>query len=679
MKSQTQNDRRSACSVRRSLGAWMMAAGLVAVAASPVCAAPKAKAAPSAPASAGPVDGLPKPEDVANQARTVFTDLDGNSDPRVRVLLFEGRVALGKEDRVKAIEAALADSHWPLRSRAMAMALGPVDKADKEKKLPGLATEGLAKLLASSETAEREQGAAFLARPDVTLKPADVLKLWQRATVDGGPEARAFARAAIVKLGGKPGWDILATGLAEPTDSKEFLQAVELLATYKEPFGATWALSHLSDKDQLGTAARGLLVRIDDKKAAADLVKQLQGKYEKAEFAERIDAAHVLSLRGLGTPAIARSLSKGAKFTDAHVRLVALEGLREVRDAAVLGELRERISTNENEEEARLGYEWLYAWGKANGEKQVLDLLQEIARSDRRALRLRAIDTLARLAHRPSVPLFEGAMAEGQAEVRLASARGLRAVARPGDEKRIGEFLRREPDLGVRMELVGALAAIGTPEILDPLQFVVTAPQVEMRRAAIAAIGPIGTPKAASLIGLRRQDSDLDTRFQATVQLIHIDARTALKDLKGAFSWMSGTHVLALADDPKVTPDILELIALEGNDDQRGIAVQGLVQRGDAAATRLLSLIERSQFDDTAGAAAAGLASIRKEASLPTYRECLKSRHGGVRSAGVSALGQFGPPASLEVVLPLLSDKEPMVRAQAALAAMALSTRKPAP
>jgi HEAT repeat protein len=642
--------------------------------ASSVCAAPKAAKAPKAPASAAAEDGLPKPEDVANQARAVFTDLDGNSDPRARTLLFDGRVSLGKEDRQKALEAGVVDLHWPLRQRALALAL-----VDKDKKLQGTAMEALAKLLASNEKSERDQGVEFLARPDAGIKPADLLKLWQRAAVEGGPEARGDARAAIVKLGGKPAWDILAAGLAEATDSKEFLQAVALLATYKDGLGAPWALSHMNDKDQLGTLARGLLVRIDEKKAAADIVKQLQAKYEKAEFAERINAATILSLRGLGTPAIARSLAKGAKFTDPTVRLIALEGLREVRDPAVLGELRERVSSNENEEEARLGYEWLFAWGKANGEKQVVDLLQEIARSDRRSLRLRAIDTLARLAHRPSAPLFEAAMGEGQPEIRLSSARGLRAVARAGDEKRIGDFLRREPDLNVRMELVAALAAIGTPEILDPLQFVITAPQVEMRRAAIAAVGPIGTPKAASLVGLRRADADLDTRFAAGVQLIHIDARTALKDLKGAFGWMSGTQVMALADDPKVTPDILELIALEGNDDQRGMAVDGLAKRGEAAATRLLSLIERSQFDETAGGAMAGLAAARKEASVPTYREALKSKHGRVRAAAVAALGAYGPPASLEVVLPLLSDKEPLVRAEAALAAMALSTRKPAP
>jgi HEAT repeat protein len=75
----------------------------------------------------------------------------------------------------------------------------------------------------------------------------------------------------------------------------------------------------------------------------------------------------------------------------------------------------------------------------------------------------------------------------------------------------------------------------------------------------------------------------------------------------------------------------------------------------------------------------AGMVAVRKEASLPTYRESLKSAHGRVRAAAVVALGQFGAPQTLEVVLPLLSDKEPMVRAEAARAAIALSTRKPVP
>lgn len=639
-------------------------------------AAPKAAKAAKAPASAAPDDGLPKPEVVAEQARTVFADLEGNADTRIRTAVFEGRVALGKDDRLKALQAAMGDSFWPLRERALVLSLG-----DKDKKTHDAALTALGKLLASNDKPEREHGAALVARTDLGLKPADVLKLWQGAVAEGVPETRAEAREAIVKLGGKPGWDILAAGLVDAPDSKEFLQAVALLADFKDAYAGPWGLSHINDKDQLGTLARALLVRVDDtnKKISGDVVKSLQKIYDKAEFAERVNAATVLSLRGQGTPAIGKSLGKAAKFTDPAVRLVGLEGLREVHDAAVLGELRERIATNENEDEAKLAYAWLGAWAKATGDKAVIDLLQDVSRSDRRLLRLLAMDTLGKVAHRPSVALFESAMAEGQMEVRLSAARGLRAVARAGDEKRLGEFLRKEPEATVKLELVGALAAIGTPEILDPLQFVIPSPQVELRRAAIAAIGPIGSAKAGTLLSMRRADVDLDTRFATWTQLIHVDPRAALKDMKGAYGWMTASQIQALAADPKVTVDIMEMIALDGNDDQRGFAVDGLITRGEASATRLLGLTERSDHEETAAAAMTGLATVRKDASVPTYRDGLKHRFGMVRAASVEGLGNYGPEPILELVLPMISDKEPLVRAQAALAAVRLSTRKPTP
>lgn len=93
-----------------------LAACLLPICAGDAVAAPKAKA--PAPASAAAEDALPKAEDVAAQARAVFTDLDGNSDPAVRTTIFEGRIALGKDDRTAALTSGLADAHWPLRARA---------------------------------------------------------------------------------------------------------------------------------------------------------------------------------------------------------------------------------------------------------------------------------------------------------------------------------------------------------------------------------------------------------------------------------------------------------------------------------------------------------------------------------------------------------------------------------
>ena len=70
------------------------------------------------------------------------------------------------------------------------------------------------------------------------------------------------------------------------------------------------------------------------------------------------------------------------------------------------------------------------------------------------------------------------------------------------------------------------------------------------------------------------------------------------------------------------------------------------------------------------------LAGLRKETSLATYREFTKSQHGKVRAAAFDAVGLYGPKASLDLLLPGLSDKEPMARARAARASVLVALRK---
>jgi HEAT repeat protein len=640
-------------------------------------AAPKAgKAAKAEPV----VDAGPKPEDVGAQARTVYDDLAGSSDPRVRVAAFEGRLSLAeaggkvgtKDDRAKALASGLEDSFAPLRDRAIALALSDL----KDKKTYDAAFAAVVKLLASSDADERDRGLVFIDGPKAVVAAAQQGVALARAEVDGAPETRVWVRAQIAKRGGKPAWDTLAKLLAEPQDGKDFAEGLALFANYAEPLGVSWGLTHVHDRDALGVAVRAYLVRVQDPKAGAEISKVLGKAYEKAEFAQRIDAASVLSQRGLGNAAMAKSLSKGARFNDASVRLVALDGLRGVRDLAVLGELRDRITNNETQDEVTRTFAWLEAWVKATGEKAVVDLLQELARSDRRPLRLEALGALTGIRHRPSAPLFEASMREGQVEIRLAAARGLAAVAKPGDEARLGEMLRKEPDVQVKKALVEALSAIGTAEIIDPLQFHITAPQLELKRAAVDAVARTGSPRAITLVALLKRDPDVDLRFAAWQHLFALDPKGTLKEFKTTLGWLGTQHVIDLGKNPKVPVEALEVLALDGSDTQRGFAVDALAERGEAAATRLLSIAERSTDDDTAGAALVALAGLRKETSLATYREFTKSQHGKVRAAAFDAVGLYGPKASLDLLLPGLSDKEPMARARAARASVLVALRK---
>ncbi len=645
------------------LASSALAAALLAASA-PVVAAPPAKAAATA-------DGLPSAKEIADQARAAFKELGETSDPMVRRAVFDGRMLLGGADRHQAIADGLKDGDWALRSSALGLAL-----AEKDAKLKKAALDQVAALLASGDATERQRGHE-LARKHVD--PKDALSLYKKAAVDGGPDARAEARLAQVALGGKTAWAIIEAGLKEAPDAREHKEALDALRTFKDAVATDWALGHLHDADAIGGIARDLLAAIDEPKAAARIGTALQKAYDAhaADFPKRLNAASVMARRGKADP-VAKTLLAGTRFQEPGGRLVAWQGMVGVRDLEILGKLREGVLSNEEPTEADAGYAWLKAWAKDRAEPKAIEILQEAARSDRRALRMRAMAALTDIAHRPSAPIFEAAMGEGQTEIRLAAARGLAAVAKPGDEPRLADFLRREPDPAVKKALVEAFGRVGTPAIIDPLQFVITSPQPEIKIAAMEAVAATGQPKAAVLVRLLERDPDLEVRFRAFRHLMKLEPNAMAGKTGGALSWLTPAQVESLANDDKTPVEVLFRIAEAGNDMQRPFAVDGLARRGADAATRLLTLAERAAHPDTASAALDALAALRKEASVATYRASAASAHGPIRAAAFRAMGFYGPRALLEVLVPALTDKDPLARARAAEAAVRLANRKDA-
>ncbi len=625
---------------------------------------------------APPEDGLPSVEDVGEQVKTVYDELAENSDPLVRRAVFLGRLALDDETRAKAIEAGLAESDWAVRGEAMALSFGkPPKKAAKLwKPLRKTAEEALTKMLESGDEADFEHGLDLL---KAHFNPKDQLKWLQKAAKMGAPDGRQRARQAILAGGGKPAWEVIKAGLAEPADSQEHQQAVEALKGFVDPLALDWAMKRMHDEDAYGAIARDLLVAMDDKKAVAKMEKALRKTYEKsADYETRLRIASVLARRG--DQGVTRTLIAGFRFHKKTAKAHAWAGLAGVRDLATLGKLRALIASNDDPEQADAAYAWLTAWAKASGEKKVFELLQEVAKGDRRELRLRAMAALTELKHRASAPLFEDAMTEGQKEVRLAGAKGLAAVSRPGDEDRINAFLRKEPDTEVKAALIDALANIGTPEIIDPLQFVMMAPQRELKHAAALAVARTGTPKAAERLALLKRDPDVEIRFIVWHKLLQLKPRETMAELKSAVTWLTPAQVKTLGDDPQVSEDALELMAKEGGDELRHAAVLALEARGEKGVTKLLGLVE-SPHPDTAAQALVALSKQRKDASNATYRKALQSKHGNVRAAAFEALGAWGTRPSLELVMPGMADREPLARAHAAAAAYQLAGREAAP
>ncbi|MCA9540162.1 MAG: HEAT repeat domain-containing protein [Myxococcales bacterium] len=617
---------------------------------------------------APPDDGLPAVEQVLEQVRAVYADLATNSNPLVRRAVYNGQLELEAEDQAAAIARGLEESDWTIRVDALSRALG--DKKDKKRRAAAEAM--LAKLLESGEAEDRKHGMELLA---AHAKGKDRIKALELAAKNGTPEARADARAALRAEGGAVAWKVIEAGLAEPAGEPEHVEAMKALATFRDPVAWKWLLGKVQDAGELGTLARKALIELDDKKAGAALDKELAKLYDKsAEFEERLRLGMVRAGRGQVTT-VARTLLAGLKYREAWAKVMAWQGLTYSRDLAQLGSLRERILAQTEEAEADAAFGWMQAWAAQNAEPKVIELLQEGARSDRRPVRMRSMAVLTAIAHRPSVPLFEAAMNEGQTEVRLAGAKGLAAVSRAGDEARIAGYLRKEPENDVKLALIEALAHIGTPEIIDSLQFVLTSPNTEIKVAAANALAATATPKAGMLLGLLKRDPDMDVRFFAWHQLLRLKPETAKEFQLGALGWISGEQVETLGADPKIPVDLMAFVAEKGNDEQRMYAVAALAKRGAPAATSLLGLYENSPNAETAADALSALVAMRGAESLPTYRKAAEHKMAEVRAVGLDALGQFGSRPLLEGLLRALADKDPLARAQAARAAWRVAPR----
>ena len=623
-----------------------------------------------------PDDGLPSVEEVAIQVKAVYDELSQTSDPLVRRAVFQGRLDLDDEARVTAISTGMKESDWAIRGEALALALGTAPKKLRRqwKPLRKAAEEQLTKLLESGEVEDRTRGVALL---EAHYKSKVQLKWLLKAAKIGTPDAREGARAALIARGGKVAWKVISAGMAEEPESREYKQALEALRNFAHPLALKWALKRLHQDDDLGDLARGLLVEMSDKRAVKKMNKVLKREYEKsADFEKRLRIASVLGRRG--DRSVARTLLAGLRYQKKEFRIYTWRGLLGVHDLVVLGKVRAFVLANEKDAEADAAYAWLVAWARANAEPKVFEVLQDAARSDRRPLRLRGMRALAELKHRASVALFEAAMGEGQKEVRLAGAEGLAAVARPGDEKRIHGFLRKEPDADVKIALVKGLARIGTPEIIAPLQYVMMAPHRALKLEAVQAIAATGSPKATIPLSLLKRDADIDVRFIVWHNLLKLRPRETVPEMRAALTWMTGEQLDKLGADKKVPIESLELAAQRGNDEQRTFAISALNARGGQAATRLLGLVE-SPHADTAAASLDALAKLRGDKSVPTYRKALKSKHGPVRAAGYAAIGRFGPRALLETVLGGMADREPLARARAAAASVVLAAREPEP
>ncbi len=633
----------------------------------------------------------PKLADVVDQVRTTYEELITNSNPKVRRTVFEGQLELGKKDYAAAMARGIEEKDWAIQGPAIKAALKGRDRKLKKK-----ADAILMKLLESGEAEERERGVATLRL--VHKKKLQIKKL-KAVAKTGSKDARHGARALLIKEGGSTAWAVIKAGLKEQPSEPEYAQAIEALKSFDNVIAYSWALKRLHGVDSLATLARDYLVRVDSKRVNSSLIKKLKKQYHKLNnsdaegaFQARLRLAYILALRGhVGMvkqtllAAFNPNYRPPAGFTG--FKVMAWKGLQRLRDGSVLRKqlsaryklnMRDLFLNNDNAEEVDAAYTWLENWVKANADPKVIKLLQEATRSERPVIRVRAMGALANIGHRPSVVIFERAIMEGRPDIRLAAAKALAAVAKVGDEARFAQFLR-VPNMGpeAKLALVKGLGRIGSTDSAKRLQMLIYDSDKRVKMAVASALSRNGSPVTRAPLKIMKRSPDHDVRFEVWKGLLVKPSDDVVKEFKqGAVSWLTAKHVRYLGADKRVPVDLISYVAENGTDQQRPVAIEVLRERGESAATRLLTVYETSKSEETASAGLLALADLRGAASVSTYRKALGHRFGGVRAAGYVAIRQHGPRALLETVLKGLGDNDPLARAHAARTAVSLAKKK---
>jgi HEAT repeat protein len=226
-----------------------------------------------------------------------------------------------------------------------------------------------------------------------------------------------------------------------------------------------------------------------------------------------------------------------------------------------------------------------------------------------------------------------------------------RLLGETGDPKALDLFLvmLQEGD-----EILAVLAAmgigkIGSPQAVDALFRQLNHPEIEGRRAVIAALASLGT------------GFDITARAQALLHAEDPNLREAsLRILAAAGPGQNADQLFAALSDPStmVRQAVLEL----------------LPQTGDARTAQALSDALDDEDPQIRACAVHMSAILPKEQALPLLEQAIQHHDMWVRRLAALGLGKHGQPEHIRLLVGLLRDTQVPVRA-AAVQALAECTR----
>jgi HEAT repeat protein len=254
------------------------------------------------------------------------------------------------------------------------------------------------------------------------------------------------------------------------------------------------------------------------------------------------------------------------------------------------------------------------------------------------------------------------------------------AMGASGAGEAVGPLLGHldDPSASVRAEVALALARIGDSSAAVPLIGKVGDSAPEVRRAVVRALGELGDARAASALVLALRDAVAAVRVEALTALGRLGAQDAVLAIAPLIEERAApeVRVAALAALGKIGsgPAVRALIKSLANEDAaaKSSSVRDALEAcGPTAVGPLLATLDQFGNGNAAAGAALVLGSMKAAGAGPAI---VRAMHNGSLApyAGLRGLSLLGDPATLPIVLELLSDANQVVRRQAVLTVTAL-------
>ncbi len=505
--------------------------------------------------------------------------------------------------------------------------------------------------------------------------------LEQRQKVEGDP-GNLTLTLALMSLGEvsvMEEWASVQTAELEQEAVRIWLEELVFAAKYQRYARAEKLVTLARDISMLREQTRDMILH--------DLAIALKDR------SGQVRAKSVQALSGLGEYFPLSLLSTALQDDDFLVGMIAREVLNEqgirllqsplltheegkVRSAAVtaLGEQGERapldILINAlQDEDSNVRRAAVTALGE-QGERAPLDILINALQDEDSNVRRAAVTALGEQGERAPLDILINALQDEDSYVRSAA---VTALGEQGERALLDILINALQDeaSNVRSAAVTALGEQGERAPLDILINALQDKDSYMRSAAVTALGKQGERAPLDILINALQDEASNVRSAAVTALGKQGERAPLDILINALDDSSmdvlQSVIKVLAKQKVALKNFLQRIN-NGNAIMRSAAVTALGEQGERAPLDILINALQDKDSDVRRAAVTALGKQGERAPLDILINALQDKDSDVRRAAVTALGKQGERAPLDILINALQDEAYNVRSAAVTA-----------